>query len=41
MASYNKVILMGHLTREPQAGQLPSGTPLCEFGLAVSPRRRE
>ena len=36
MASYNKVILMGHLTRDPQNGQLPSGTPVCEFGLAVN-----
>jgi single-strand DNA-binding protein len=36
MASYNKVILMGHLTRDPQGGQLPSGTPVCEFGLAVN-----
>lgn len=36
MASYNKVILMGRLTRDPQNGQLPSGTPVCEFGLAVN-----
>jgi single-strand DNA-binding protein len=36
MASYNKVILMGHLTRDPQGGELPSGTPVCEFGLAVN-----
>lgn len=37
MASYNKVILMGNLTRDPQTGTLPnSGTALCEFGLAVN-----
>lgn len=37
MASYNRVILMGNLTRDPQGGTLPnSGTPVCEFGLAVN-----
>jgi single-strand DNA-binding protein len=38
MASYNKVILMGNLTRDPEAKQLPSGTPLTEFSLAVNRR---
>ena len=37
MASYNRVILMGNLTRDPQSGTLPtSGTAVCEFGLAVN-----
>ena len=36
MASYNRVILMGHLTRDPQPGTLPSGAAVCEFGLAVN-----
>ena len=37
MASYNRVILMGNLTRDPQNGTLPnSGTAVCEFGLAVN-----
>jgi single-strand DNA-binding protein len=36
MASYNKVILMGHLTRDPQIKYLPSGTPVCDIGLAVN-----
>jgi len=37
MASYNRVILMGNLTRDPQGGTLPnSGTAVCEFGLAVN-----
>ena len=37
MASYNKVILMGHLTRDPQVGTLPnSDTPVCDFSLAVN-----
>ncbi len=38
MASYNKVILVGNLTRDPQLSYLPSGTPVCEFGLAVNRR---
>lgn len=38
MASFNKVILMGNLTRDPQLKFLPSGTPVCEFGLATNRR---
>ena len=36
LASYNKVILMGNLTRDPQLSYLPSQTAVCEFGLAVN-----
>ena len=36
MASYNKVILMGNLTRDPQLSYLPSQTPVVEFSLATS-----
>jgi len=36
MASFNKVILAGNLTRDPQLSTLPSGTPVAEFGLAVN-----
>lgn len=32
--SYNKVIQMGRLTRDPDLRTIPSGTPVCEFGLA-------
>ena len=32
----NKVFLMGNLTRDPQLKSLPSGTQVCEFGLAMS-----
>jgi len=37
-ASFNKVMLMGNLTRDPQVKQLPSNTTVVEFGLAVSRR---
>lgn len=36
MPSYNKVILAGHLTREPALKYLPNQTPLCEFGIAMN-----
>ena len=32
--SFNKVIMMGRLTRDPDLRTIPSGTPVCEFGLA-------
>src|SRR5437660_1903785 len=36
MASYNKVILMGNLTRDPQVRYTPSGAAVAEIGLAVN-----
>ena len=36
MASYNKVILMGNLTRDPQLKYLPSQTAVCDFGVACN-----
>jgi len=36
MASYNKVILMGNLTRDPELKYLPSGMGVANFGLAVN-----
>ena len=38
MASYNKVLLMGNLTRDPETRYLPSGMAVSEFGLAVNDR---
>lgn len=38
MANYNKVMLMGNLTRDPQLSYLPSNTPVVEFGLATNRR---
>jgi single-strand DNA-binding protein len=35
-ASYNKVILMGNLTRDPEIKYLPKGTAVAEIGLAVN-----
>jgi single-strand DNA-binding protein len=36
MPSFNRVTLIGNLTRDPETRDLPSGTTLCEFGLAMS-----
>lgn len=40
MASFNKVLLMGNLTRDPQLKYLPSQTAVCEFGIAASRKFR-
>ena len=39
MASFNKVILLGNLTRDPELRYTPSGTPVASFGLAVNTPR--
>jgi single-strand DNA-binding protein len=41
MASFNKVILMGNLTRDPQLKYLPNNTAVCDFGMAVNHRWRD
>ena len=38
MASYNRVILLGNLTRDPELRYIPSGTAVAEVGLAVNDR---
>ncbi len=40
MASYNRVILMGNLTRDIQLRYTPAGTPVTEVGIAVNDRRK-
>ncbi len=40
MANYNRVIMIGNLTRDPQLSYLPSSTPVVEFGLASNRRWR-
>lgn len=36
MASLNKVLLIGNLTRDPDVKMLSSGRPVCNFGLALN-----
>lgn len=36
MASLNKVLLIGNLTRDPEVRQTPSGQSVCRLGLATN-----
>jgi len=36
MANYNKVFLIGNLTRDPELKYTQGGTAVCEFGLATN-----
>ena len=38
MASFNRVVLMGNLTRDPELRYIPSGTAVSDIGLAVNDR---
>ena len=38
MANYNKVLLIGNLTRDPQLSYTPNQTAVVDFGLAVNRR---
>lgn len=38
MASFNKVMLMGNLTRDPQLSYTPTQTAVVDFGMAVNRR---
>lgn len=41
MASFNKVILMGNVTRDPELRYTQGGTSVCEIGLAVNHRYKD
>jgi single-strand DNA-binding protein len=36
MAGFNRIIMMGNLTRDPELRQLPSGNSVCRLGLAAN-----
>lgn len=38
MANYNKILLMGNLTRDPQLSYTPNQTAVVDFGLATNRR---
>src|SRR6056300_1677388 len=40
MANFNKVLLMGNLTRDPDVRTTPSGVKIAKFGMAVNRRYR-
>jgi len=40
MTGFNRVVLVGNLTRDPQLRQIPSGMSVAEMGLATNERYR-
>ncbi len=40
MTGFNRVVLIGNLTRDPELRQIPSGTSVAELGLATNERYR-
>ncbi|MEO6308899.1 MAG: single-stranded DNA-binding protein [Nitrospiraceae bacterium] len=41
MAGFNKVVLLGNLTRNPELRYTPNGIPVASLGLAVSRRYKQ
>lgn len=41
MGSFNRVILLGNLTRDPELKYLPNNTAVCEFSLAINYKYRD
>ncbi len=41
MASYNRIILVGNLTRDPQLSYTPANTAVCKFGIATNRRWKD
>ncbi|HUU84556.1 MAG TPA: single-stranded DNA-binding protein [Phycisphaerae bacterium] len=41
MANYNRVILAGNLTRDPELSYTPSNTAICKFGMAINRQWRD
>src|SRR4030081_2305819 len=41
LMSFNKVILVGNLGRDPELRYTPQGTPVCSFSMATNERRKD
>ena len=41
MASFNKMIIVGYLGRDPELRYTPQGTPVCDFSIATTERRKD
>ena len=41
MASYNRIVLLGNLTRDPQLSYTPGNTAICKFGIATNRKWRD
>lgn len=41
MASFNKIIIVGHLGKDPEMRFTPQGTAVCNFSVATSEKRKD
>ncbi|MFY9553265.1 MAG: single-stranded DNA-binding protein [Blastocatellia bacterium] len=41
MASFNRVIIVGYLGRDPELRYTPQGTAVCNFSVATTERRKD
>src|ERR1051325_3477805 len=41
MASFNKIIVVGYLGRDPELRYTPDGTPVCNFTIATTERKKD
>lgn len=41
MASFNKIIIVGYLGRDPELRYIPNGTAVCDFSVATTEKRRD
>ena len=41
MASFNKIIIVGYLGRDPELRYTTDGTPVCSFSVATTERRKD
>ena len=41
MASYNRIILVGNLTRDPELSYTPNNVAVCKFGIATNHKRKD
>lgn len=41
MANFNRVILAGNLTRDPELSYTPNNTAVCQFGMAINRKWRD
>lgn len=41
MGSFNKIIVIGYLGRDPELRYTPDGTPVCNFTIATTERKKD
>jgi single-strand DNA-binding protein len=41
MPSFNKIVIVGYLGRDPELRYTPDGTPVCNFTIATTERKKD